>query len=551
MPIIKQINHKLKMKKHIITLIILSISNICSAQKQKNNIPEKPKLIVNVVIEGMRYDYLYRWADNFTENGFKLLMNKGTVCENAEYKYTFTQTSTGMATIVTGCEPSAHGIIADRWYKRINNKVIDAVYDPKIAELETPKSSFSYSPHLLQATSFSDEMKIFNQYKSMVISLSLKPTTAVMGGGQIANGAYWLNTKSGKFTTSSYYLNELPEWVKTFNNKNLPALYVKNAWQPLLSDEHYINRTFADTNQTTFVNFAKKQPSNNSYPYKKLTASPYGVGLLKDLAILTIMNNKLGKTNYTDYLNICFTAPAEANRLYGTNSKELEDMYLRLDRELAHLFKYISTNIGLENTLIILTSTNGATYSPNELKEHNINVGYFDGSRASTLVQTYLSAIYGKGKWISSYDNKQVYLNRLLIEEKSLNLREIQEQTARFFTQFTGVANAITSSTLENTFFNSGIFSYMQNSYNPKRSGDVLINLKAGWKEKSIQNTLANSGYKSDTHVPLIFCGWKIPHKTITRSINICDIAPTIAFLLNIPVANGSSSTPIIELKEQ
>ncbi len=547
-----QKKHIIKMKKniyiYIITLLIIILPISVFAQKHLAS-THKPTLVVSIIIDGMRYDYLDRWSGNFTDKGFKLFMQKGAVCTNAEYNYAFTQTATGMATISTGCEPSVHGIIADKWYKRINNKLIDAIYDPKILELGNSKSKSSYSPHRLQATTFSDEMKLFYQNKSKVISVSLEPKTAVMGGGLIANSAYWFNVKKGEFTTSSYYIKTLPSWVKDFNNKHLPNVYLQNQWQPLLSDESYKSTMFADTvNQQVMVSFANNQPKDRVYPCKRLMASPYGISVLKDFAISTIVNNNMGKDNIPDYLNITFTSLANINKNYGINSKELEDGYLRLDKELTHLIKFIEDFVGKQNVLFVLTSTHGATYNPNQLKKHNIRFGYFDGSRASTLVQTYLSAKFGKGKWVTAYDNKQIYLNRDLIEDSKLDLEDIQNQVALFFTQFTGVANAVTATTLERNFFSSGIFAYLQNSYNPKRSGDVLINLEPGWKEKNVAKTLANSGYKSDTHVPLLWYGANIKPQIVNRKVNMCDIAPTISLMLKTPVPNACSGSPIIEL---
>lgn len=535
------------MNKHLIIKIIYSfllfvLSQNSFAQKNKTNALGKPKLIVSIVIEGMRYDYLYRWQNNFEANGFNLLMQKGAVCENAEYNYLFTQTSTGMATITTGCEPSTHGIIADEWYKRINNKMIKSIYDPRIHDTDNRKSGYSYSPHLLQTTTFSDELKLFNNNKSKVISLSLDSKTAVMGGGQLANAAYWFNTKTGKFTTSSYYLDSMPKWVNDFNAKGLSNIYLQNQWQPLLANEKYIN------SEKDLGYFAKYTQKYKSQPYDKLTLSPYGISLTKDFAISAISNNNLGKSDFTDYINICFTAPANVNKTYGTNSKELEDIYLRLDRELAHLLKFLDEYIGKNNILLFLTSTHGAAYNPKMLKKQGVSAGEFDGSRASTLLQTYLTAIYGKGKWITAYHNKQIYLNRNLIEDSSLDLVKIQEQSALFLTQFTGVANAITSSTLEKTQFSRGVFLSMQNSYNQKRSGDVIINLLPSWKEKIPIRPQANSAYKYDTHVPLIWYGNNIKSKNIAKKINITNIAPTISYLLKIPAPNGSTGKPIVEL---
>lgn len=520
-----------------------------NAQKKKDNETKPPKLIVSIIVEGMRYDYLHRWQKNFEANGFNQLLKKGTLCENAKYNYLLTQTSPGIATIVSGCVPSLHGIIADKWYKRINNKIVEATYDPKIHDLNNLKSGFSYSPHFLQTTTFSDELKLFNNNQTKVVSLSFEPQTAVIGGGHKANFSYWFDEKTGNFTSSSYYSDSLPEWVNKFNEKKLPDLYLKNEWFPLLSAEQYEN--YKPNNNKKIAPFAKNFKKNTKNTYSPLKTSPYSISLTKDFAIAEILNDSLGKSTVCDYVNICFTATSEVSKLYGSQSKELEDIYLRLDREIAHLLQFLDSYLGKEQVLIFLTSTNGSAYSPKELIKQKIPSGEFDGTRATMLLQTYLNVIYGKGKWLSVYLNKQIYLNRNLIEDSSINLNEIQERSARFLTQFTGIANAVTANTLEKTFFEKGIFSYLQNSFNQNRSGDVLINLNPGWIEKTNEKTQANSGYIYDTHVPLIWYGWKIKANKIGREISITDIAPTIGYLLKIPLANGSSGKPIIELNTE
>lgn len=528
---------------YIFLLFVLPSNS--KAQKKQNVQTNQPKLIVSIIIEGMRYDYLYRWQKNFEASGFKQLIKKGTICENAQYNYLLTQTSPGMATIVSGCEPSLHGIIADKWYKRINNKIAEATYDPKIHDLNNPKSGFSYSPHSLQTSTFSDELKLFNHNQTKAVSVSFEPETAVIGGGHKANFAYWFDEKTGNFTSSSYYSDALPEWVDEFNSKKLPDLYLKNEWFPLLSAEQYENYTpNSDKKVSEFAKNFKKTTNT----YSSLKASPYSISLTKDFAIAEILNDSLGKSATCDYINICFTATSEVSKRYGTDSKELEDIYLRLDREIAHLLQFLHTYLGKEQVLIFLSSTNGSAYSPKALAKQKIPSGEFDGTRATMLLQSYLNVIYGKGKWLNAYLNKQIYLNRNLIEDSLLNLNEIQERSARFLTQFSGVANAVTANTLEKTFFQKGIFSYIQNSFNQNRSGDILINLNPGWIERNNEKTQANSAYNYDTHVPLIWYGWKIKESKISRKINLTDIAPTISYLLKIPSANGSTGKAIIEL---
>ncbi len=538
----------------LFTISCFLLINSLSAQKRKAIPPHKPTLIIGLVIEDMRYDYLYRFWDNFGDGGFKKLIEEGTLCKNANYNYMLTQTAPGFATIATGCEPTVHGIVSDYWYQRIKKLNTYSVFNEKMKTVGVNNDIFPYAPTNILTTTFTDELKLFNNGKSKIMGVSFKPESSVLAAGHLGNSAYWFDDESGNWITSTYYCDSLPEWVNAFNNKKFPDIYIERDWAPMLSEESYRKGSHQGNSNTIGFSTEKKFAKRISKFIKKdnayalLKATPFGLTLTKDFAISAILNEGLGKDEITDYISIGFSATSRVSQSCGPNSVELEDLYIRLDRELEHFLKFIDGEFGKHNILLYLTADHGTAYNPAELKMQNIPAGVFNGERAVMLLGTYLNAVYDKGKWITAYNNKQIYLNRRLIEDSGLKLNEVQDVVAQFMIQFTGVANVITATTLEQSYFSEGVFSYMQNSYNQKRSGDIIINLEPAWIEKSDYVTAANSANRYDTHVPLIWYGWKIKRSKISRTIYIKDIAPTIANFLDIPFPNGCTGSVISEL---
>ena len=284
------------------------------------------------------------------------------------------------------------------------------------------------------------------------------------------------------------------------------------------------------------------------WDYKALRYTPFGNTLTKDFAITTLVSEKLGKGNFTDYLAVSFSATDYLGDLFGPTSVEVEDTYLRLDQDLSHFITFIESEIGKQNVLIYLTSDHGAPYNPKFLEAQKIPAGTFNNKTSISILKAYLKAVYGRGDWVSHYSEQQIFLNRNLIEDSKLSLPEVQNKVAQFMVQFAGVSSAISADNLQKGSYSRGIYAKLQNSYNQKRSGDVFICLEPNWIENDIQ--VIHTSYNYDTHVPLIWYGWKIGRKTISRNIDITDIAPTIATFMDIPYPNACSGTPIKEIVE-
>jgi len=530
-------------------LTALLFSSIVQAQNRRPIAPEKPKLIVNIVIEQMRYDFLDRFYNQFGHEGFNKIISEGTLCKNTHINYMFTQSSPGYASIVTGATPSIHGIVADQWYKNISETKVESTKNTKYKTVGSKSRYGEHAPLQLITSTISDELKLIDK-KSKVISIALDPSAAVISGGHMPNASYWMDDQTGKWISSKYYLDSLPSWVNTFNEKESYKTYLDREWTTLRKLNTY-TKSRSDTanyetgfgiNINTFpYNISKISNIKSNYPdYSILNTIPFGNTYTSDFALQTIISENLGKDAHTDFLMLNYTATKNISNRFGPLSVEVEDAYLRLDAEIAHLLTFLEEEIGKHNVLVILTSNHGVAYAPKYLEEQKIPAGNFKSTYSIALLKSYLNAAYGKGDWVKLYYNQQIYLNRLLIEDSKLKLEDVQQKVVDFMIQFDGIANAVSSTTIMRAEFNKGMYEKMQASFNQRRSGDVMLNLKPGWLEDITQTSSSNSPYVYDTHIPLIWYGWRIKRQEISDKVEITDIAPTISFLLNISKPNGS-----------
>lgn len=539
----------------ILLLTVLAIVSVSLHAQDSKRIPsDKPKLIVNIIVTQFRHDYISRYWDKFSADGFQRLVNRGAYCRNASYSYLISDKGVGTATIVTGSQPSGHGIIGENWYNDLKGKVVPSIYDESVKTLGGPFDAGKFSPQHLLSTTFSDELNLSNNFKSKIISVSLDPISAVISAGHTAQAAYWFEIQGGNFITSTYYSDSLPKWVNDFNAKRFPDTYMQKIWTTLLPineytaslpdqnkyEEGYKNSVVFPYEIQEIANTFKKREE-----FRILNATPFGDNLVKDFAIQAIVNENLGADEYTDVIFLNFTSLEQIGNMFGSLSVEVEDAVLRLDRELAHFLSFIESSVGIENTLIIFTAEHGLAHKPEYLEDHKIPSGYFNSSSAISLLSSYMNNIYGKGDWIKEYHAQQIYLNRSLIESAKLSLSSVQENVANLMLQFQGVQNTITSTALTNTSYVDGVFNKFQNGYNQKRSGDVMIHLTDGYVEKQGKNIVS---FGTDTRVPLIWYGWKIGRKSIIKPVDLTDIAPTLSVLLEISYPNSSSGVPIEEV---
>ena len=541
--------------KKIFSLLFIFIGALISAQTAKPQakvLPSKPKLVIGIIIDQMRYDYIYRFWNKFGNDGFKRLVNEGFFCRNTNYNYVPTYTAPGHASIYTGTTPAVHGIISNSWYVKNTGKGLYCVSDNTVISVGSDSKEGKCSPINLLTTTITDELRISSNMKSKVIGIALKDRSAILPAGHTANAAYWYDGSVGSFISSTYYMKELPQWVKEFNKRELPKKYLSQTWNTILPIERY-TESLADDNKYESKNKGETKavfPHNLPELMKDnggldmIRETPFGNTLTKDLAIETIKSENLGKSDATDFLTISFSSPDYIGHAYGPNSVEQEDDYIRLDNELAELLKFIDTQIGKNNTLIFLTADHAAPEVPAYLTDLKIPSGYVKANQISDTLKKYLSKKYGD-TLVLSFSNQQVFLNHNVIEEKKLNLQQVQENVANFLQTIASISEVITATAINNSSFTEGSRYLMQKGFNAKRSGDILINYSPGFIDYEPTGTTHGSPYSYDTHVPLIFYGWDISHGSSSEQVYITDIAPTLAMMLNIQFPNGCTGKPI------
>jgi predicted AlkP superfamily pyrophosphatase or phosphodiesterase len=522
--------------------------------------PDKPRLVIGIVVEEMKYDQLEKFRDRFGEDGIKRLINEGTYFKNSSFRYMLTESAPGHATISTGAEPAAHGIASDNWYVPLKNELIYCTKDIDVNPVGGSFESGLHSPVNLQASTFTDELKMSTNGKAKVFGVGMKESSAILTAGHAADAAYWFDNTTGTWMTSTYYINDLPAWVSDFNAMKIADTYLNGTWSLFRPPDDY-NDCLPDSNvyekgydgRNYFPYDLKKIRSKSDGSYKNnyslLRETPFANTLTTDFAIRLIQNEHLGKDDVTDFISICYTATDNIGRRFGPSSVEMGDAILRLDNDIKTLLKFVNDSIGKKNVLIYFTSSHGISEIPTVLEKHRIPAGYFKQYQALQLLRTYLNAVYGEGNWVKGYSDRQIFLNRTLIEDARLSLDDVQKKVARFLVQFTGVKAAYPFSAFEANDYSNGNLKRIINNFSPQRSGDVILVLNPGWVEvegDDVTNT--NSPYEYDSHVPLIWYGWSVNRSVVTREVNMTDIAATLSSLCKIPYPNACTGSPLYEL---
>lgn len=543
------------MKRIIVVTCLVFISQFVSSQEVKN---DKPKLIIGIVIDQMRAEYLYRFQDNFTENGFKRLMLEGFNVKNTHYNYVPTATGPGHTSIYTGTTPTNHGIVSNNWYSRSQKKIKNCVEDSTVflvdnggIKKDLVHNKFSRSPKSIKTTTITDELKLFTNGRSKVIGLSLKDRGAICAAGHLANAAYWYNVDNGHFITSSYYKNELPNWLIDFNNTNKADSLLNISWKPLLPIERYKNsnadndvfeKLYKGKTHSTFPYNLKGLRKNNG-GYGLLAEVPFGNTLLTQLVKATLKGEKLGKGTETDFLTISYSSTDYIGHYFGIRSKEIEDTYVRLDREIALLIETLDKEVGKGNFTLFLTADHGGSDNPVFLKSMRLPGMFYNSKKIKDSLNNYLSQLFGEDNYIAHMDKTQVYINSTKTPKD-----QVLKEAVAFLKKVEGVKEVFASSLVERSITNSTISSFIVNSYNPKESGDILYHMYSGWMEQRVYGTTHGTSYTSDTHVPLLWYGWGVQKGQSINKVEITQIAPTISFLLNIPLPSVSNTYPIKEL---
>lgn len=512
-----------------------------------------PKLVVVINVEQMRHDYLHKYNHNFSSGGIKRMMQEGISYSNARYNFMFTQSSPGVATIMTGTQPSQHGIIGDGWINYTTNTKIDAAADKSYMGVGCNEDEGCYSPKNLLVSTVGDELKKHSP-KSKVLSISLTADRAVFASGKTGNAAYWFDERYGGWVTSNYYQDKLPAWVDKYNASDKKVDLVNKLWHISRPYDMYThkerNKVMLDS--VVKITFGTIFKPNNTSEYGLMREKPMGNSYITDFAMEAISCEEMGTDDGApDMIVLNYGILNYLTKNYGIETMDIEDAIYRLDDDIEKLLNFLDEKVGKEGYVAIFTSSHGTS---NNITTEKGMGGKFNATQFRVMMGGFMNAQYGEGEWVSEYRNRQLYLNRRLIFEKGLSLSDIQNSIATFTLQFNGVAQCITATALQNNYYGKSIMQKIQNSFFPKHSGDVIINLLPGWieveGEEDKSNVLSSSGspYEYDTHVPLIWLGTNVVGETVHRNIDMTDVAPTIAELLSIPHPNASEGEPISEV---
>lgn len=512
-----------------------------------------PKLVVGVVVDQMRYDYITRFWPRYGEDGFKKLIGEGFHLKNNHFNYVPTYTGPGHTSVYTGAAPETHGIISNNWYNKFERQSVYCAGDPEVEPVGTSSSAGKMSPHRMLTTSVADENRLHTQMRGKTIGVALKDRGSILPAGHTANGAYWFHGQDeGRWITSSFYMEELPEWVQDFNSSGKAESYMKT-WNTLYDIKSYVESGtdlnnfeggFSGKETATFpYDLAKLGEQNNGFDIIKST--PFGNSITTDFAIAAIVGEDLGQDEITDFLTVSYSSTDYVGHNFGVNSVEVQDTYLRLDQDLARLISALDEKVGAGNYTLFLTSDHGGVHVPAYLASQRIPAGYFETGDFKEALENFVAEEFGTADAILNISNNQVFFDYEVLFEKDIDADELEDAVAHFALQYDQVNMAFTRSQMEGATYGSGMAALLDHGFHQKRSGDVIIVLEPSIISYSRTGSTHGTGLNYDTHAPLIFYGHGIRQGSSLERTEIVDIAPTISALLGIPFPNGSTGRPL------
>ncbi|QDK81667.1 alkaline phosphatase family protein [Spirosoma sp. KCTC 42546] len=532
-----------------LSLFLLLVTSSLFAQTNKTTTVQplaRPKLVVGVVVDQMRYDYWYRYYNKYSEGGFKRLLREGFNCRNHHYHYALTVTAAGHASVYTGSMPAIHGIVGNEWYDKRQGTGVYCVGDSSVQAVGTTNAAAGkMSPRNLMVSTVTDQLRIGTNYQSKTIGVAFKDRGAILPAGHTANGAYWFDGKTGNWITSTFYRPELPQWVKEYNDRKRPSELMKLGWQTLLPIDQYTEST-ADDKAYEFKLAGSKK---SVFPYDLagrsgdafgiIASTPHGNTLTKEIALEALKNENMGKGTATDFLAVSFSTPDYVGHAFGPTSVEEEDIYLRLDRDLADMLTTLDTWVGKGNYLFFITADHGVMDVVELLKEHHLPAGRLNMGGINAAVKTALREKFGEGDYIRASENYQFYLNHELLQTKKISVNDVYLAIRGVILNTDGVADVLNLHELRTANLNDYQLTLYKNGTHAKRSGDIQLVIEPGWMAGSIAASHGGP-YAYDTHIPLLFYGWGVKAgETFNRTV-VADTAPTVSALLKILEPSGS-----------
>ncbi len=521
---------------------------------------QRPKLIIGIVVDQMRYDFLYRYYNKYGNDGFKRLMKEGFNCRNHQFNYTPTVTAAGHAAIYTGSIPAINGIVGNNWYDRNLGRSMYCVEDCTVSTVGSTSRDGLMSPRNLLAATITDQLKLASNQRAKVIGIALKDRGAVLPAGHSANAAYWLDTQTGQWITSSYYMNHLPEWVRQYNQSQMPSQLVMSEWTTLLPIDQYTESDIDDNvYEKPFPSEARPvfpHSFTDSLSRKNISnlvrCTPLGNTITVNFAIETIQRECLGASGETDFLTISFSSTDYVGHAFGPYSIEVEDTYLRLDKEIARLLKFLDQHIDKQNLLLFLTADHGVAEVPAYAAKWKLPQGIANKTALQSAFENFLQKRFGEGTFIVGELNNQnqLYLNAALLQAKHIAISQVKQGLDSFVQAQHWNFQFINLHDLSTANLPGYQLDLIKNGIQPERSGDLMLLFPPGWIINDVKGTTHSTVYRYDTHIPLLWYGWHIKRgQTFTRTQST-DIAPTIAALISLQEPGGCVGEPITDMTE-
>ena len=514
----------------------------------------RPKLVVGIVVDQMRYDYLYRYYDRYSTGGFRRLMDGGFNARNNHYHYAATYTGPGHAAIYTGSAPALNGIVGNDFYDRTLGRMLYCAEDTTVSTVGNSGSAGKMSPRNLLVTTIGDQLKLATDGRAKVIGLALKDRGAILPAGHAANGAYWFDSKDGHFISSTYYGAELPQWVQTFNARKLPDSYLTQKWTPSLAMDQYAESAADDQEYENRMDGEEKAVFPHGFTmragglkYEGLRTSPFGDELTKEFAVAALQGEKLGQRGVTDMLCVSFSSPDYVGHAFGTHAVETEDQYLRLDKQLADLLTQLDATVGKGEWVAFLSADHGVADAPGFSQTYRIPSGVKSYGEVGEAAKSALEKAYGPGKWVLTYINQQIYLNHDLLAEKKIAIADVYNVVNTALLKQRGIVRIVNLHSIDSQAMPMLQVNLLRNVYFPNRSGDIYVMQEAGWFEGRNRGTTHGTTYAYDTHVPFLLYGWGVKPGETLRRTHIHDIAPTITALLHLLEPSGCIGDPVGE----
>jgi len=535
--------------KNVLVTISFCLFSLCGNTQKKSQILSKPKLVVGIVIDQMRWDYLYRFQPLFKSNGgFKRMMNNGFNCDNTMVPYAPTVTACGHTCVYTGSVPNIHGIIGNNWWDKSLNKIAYCTEDKTVDGIGITKGDAGkMSPKNMLVTTIGDELRLATNFKSKVIGVAVKDRGAILPAGHSANAAYWYDKGTGSFISSSYYMKVLPSWLNDFNNRKLVDSFYRFGWNIQLSKETYLKYCTDDAKPYEYKVFGDSAlgfPYNNlakyiNKDYNKIISTPFGNTLTAEVAKTILINEKMGKRDETDFLAISFSSPDYIGHSFGPNSWELLDCYVRLDEELGKLFDALDKQVGAGNYISFLTADHAVAHIPAFMKENKLPGGTFDDNMEKKIMNKQLKEKFAIDTAILSFENYQITLNKKSIQSLGIDENKLTNWIINYLRQNEAILNVFELNKLMEIPMNNTIRERLANGYFENRSGDIQVVLKSGYIDGMQTGTTHGLWNPYDAHIPLLWYGWGIKKGSTHKETYMTDIAATLAALLKIQMPSG------------